>query len=69
MSNPSPDPGAVRGKDRDLLRRAGEHLGTLAEQAHEQLSWTFSDHRKRVRWSDEYARLSRLSRELLEIAR
>lgn len=55
-------------KDCDLLRRAGEHLGTLAEQAHEQLSWTFNDHRKRVRWSNEWTRLSRLSRELLEVA-
>lgn len=54
--------------NRELLRSAGEHLGTLAEQAHEQLSWTFSDHKKRVTYHDKYARLSRLSRELLEIA-
>jgi hypothetical protein len=32
------------------------------------LSWTFSDHRQRVRWTDTYTRLSRLSRELLEVA-
>jgi hypothetical protein len=59
--------------NRDLLRSAGEHLGTLAERAHEQMlleermMWTS----RRVAVSKAYnrhAKLSRLSREVLEIA-
>ena len=52
--------------DRDLLRSAGEHLGTLAEDARER--WEMSSprfviHRKGL--YDRYARLARLSREVL----
>jgi len=55
-------------KDRALLRAAGEHLGTLAEREYERLTWTFSDHAKRRRCHERYAKLHRLSRELMEIA-
>lgn len=56
--------------DRELLRTAGEHLGTLAERAHEQ--WLLlppgrSDSRARFTWG-LYAKLSKLSREVLEVA-
>jgi hypothetical protein len=54
--------------NRELLRSAGEHLGALAEEAHVQLSWHFTDHRERRRLAERYAALSTLSRRVLEIA-
>lgn len=60
--------------DRELLRRAGEHLGTLAEQARESRDMIVRSAR-RSQWiqrerraDDEFRRLDRLSREVLEIA-
>lgn len=58
--------------DRILLRRAGEHIGTLAERAHERLIL-----QQRSRWIhtriekhhyETWQKLDRLSREILEIA-
>lgn len=53
--------------DRELLRAAGEHLGALAEQAKElmELAPFKLGHHKRY---DRYAKLARVSREVLEIA-
>lgn len=60
--------------DKDLLRAAGEHLGTLAERAKEQMEL----HERTSMWNNSafardayhrYARLSRLSREVLELTR
>lgn len=55
-------------KDRDLLRRAGEHIGTLAERTREKSWLAFSDQRRRRTLHERYARLTRLSREVLEVA-
>ncbi len=52
--------------DRELLRHAGEHLGTLAERVREHYLTT-RDLRTQELY-DRVARLDRLSREVLEIA-
>jgi hypothetical protein len=65
-TNPTPTRTPVVALDYDLLRRAGEHLGTLAERAREQHDLV-TRHSPKL-W-DRYARLSRLSREVLEVAR
>jgi hypothetical protein len=58
--------------DRDLLRQSGEHLGTLAERAKERLDLNVRFARRRnpssKRAYEQYAKLARLSREVLEIA-
>lgn len=60
--------------NRELLRSAGEHLGTLAEEAKVRMEM----HERTSMWSNsvfardaykEYVKLLRLSREVLEIAR
>lgn len=61
---PSPTPAL----DRELLRTAGEHLGTLAEQAHERYLLMMTRDVRRSRHYLLYAKLVRLSREVLEIA-
>lgn len=65
----SPNQRTPRALDRQLLRAAGEHLGTLAEQARENLEIQTRNGRKSpslqyARWS----KLSRLAREILEVA-
>lgn len=55
----------IRQLDRDLLRRAGEHLGALAQEAHDRMIL------KRGYRTMEYqvwVKLDRASREVLEIA-
>lgn len=54
--------------DRELLRRAGEHIGTLAERTHERYVLMYTRDITRNKEYERYARLSRLSREVLEIA-
>lgn len=56
-------------KDRELLRAAGEHLGTLAEREYErwQLCGPWKDRRAKEYWN-RYAKLHLLSRQVLEIA-
>ena len=60
--------------NRKLLREAGEHLGTLAEEAKVRCEM----HERTTIWSNsifareayqEYAKLSRLSKDVLEIAK
>jgi hypothetical protein len=54
--------------NRVLLREAGEHLGTLAEQQHEECliaPYRTTGWQKKY---DRYAKLHKLSREVLEIA-
>jgi hypothetical protein len=70
------DPARVsQALDRDLLRRAGEHLGTLAEQAREKYLINERDAMRKAGFgqlaADAWKRitkLERLSREVLEIA-
>lgn len=50
----------------ELLRSAGEYLGTLAERTREAME--MEGRRPSSRSFDRYARLARLSREVLEIA-
>ena len=56
--------------NRVLLREAGEHLGTLAEQAKERfdLMWAGVHQHARQKAYNEYARLARLSKDVLEVA-
>lgn len=57
--------------NRELLRQAGEHLGTLAERAREQYETRLSPGFSRGASMSLYNRMSklqRLSREVLEIA-
>ncbi len=70
MSDRTPDlPRPLR--DRNLLRSAGEHLGTLAEDA----KFTYDRYhgqrgagRAAAKFWDRYARLAKLSKAVLEIA-
>lgn len=65
----SPDQRTPRTLDRQLLRAAGEHLGTLAEQSRESLELIASDGRKPPSlWFARWSKLSRLAREVLEVA-
>ena len=57
-----------RALDRVLLREAGEHLGALAEQAKETYDMSTSASGVKIRQWDRYAKLSRVAREVLEIA-
>lgn len=60
-----------RAIDRDLLRRAGEHLGTLAEQAKETRDVYWGRRGASVTaksFHNRFAKLSKLSQEVLEIA-
>jgi hypothetical protein len=60
--------------DRALLRQAGEHLGTLAEQQKESFDFYAGNHQ--AGWTREqftrrwkrYTKLARLSKEVLEVA-
>jgi len=54
--------------NRELLRQAGEHLGALAQHAKE--AWELNHYRDKdwQRKFDRYARLDKLSRDLLEVA-
>lgn len=54
--------------NRELLRLAGEHLGTLAEREHEAYCMDVPHRAVSNRIYQRYARLLRLSREVLEIA-
>jgi hypothetical protein len=54
--------------NRDLLRAAGEHLGALAQRQREACD---VEPYRRAGWQkewDRYAKLERLSREVLEVA-
>lgn len=55
--------------DKDLLRQAGEHLGTLAEREHERYLLMFTRHQGRDKSYAQFVKLSRLSREVLELTR
>lgn len=58
--------------DREMLRSAGEHLGMLAEQAKDSYELVASGGQWGRARREAYARftkLSRLSREVLEVAR
>lgn len=57
----------TRELNRELLRQAAEHLGALAEQAHE-LAWASTDARRKREYAERYAALVTLSRRVLEIA-
>jgi hypothetical protein len=57
--------------DRLLLRQAGEHLGTLAERQKESFDFYEGNHRAgwtRKQFWNRYAKLARLSKDVLEIA-
>jgi uncharacterized protein YifE (UPF0438 family) len=57
--------------DRELLRLAGEHLGMLAEQQKEVYDFYTGNRRAgttRKQFWDRYAKLARLSKEILELA-
>ena len=58
--------------DRNLLRAAGEHLGTLAERAYETYS-RYHGHRGSAvtagKFYQKYAKLARLSKDVLEVSR
>jgi len=57
----------VTTEDREVLRTAGERLGTLAEQAKER--WDVQKHpREKSRAWERYLHLSSLSKDVLRIA-
>lgn len=61
-------PETKRALNRVLLREAGEHLGTLAEQAKETYDMSTAGGAVKIRQWNRYARLKKCADQVLEIA-